>query len=320
MINKHVIGRLGNQMFQYATVRAFQIKNNLQEDNINLDFTEVYSRANEGGYINSLEYFNTDKYSMNKMKMTFIQKFLYLFQNTIKFIVLQWSKISKNSTYTKRMYKIEKKLQPFFNKYGLYSFRTGYFDFKNSSYKNKCFFGTFESPKYFNEIKEQLKKEFTPKYGILEKNKAMYKKINNSESVCVTIRRGDFVSNLEYKKNLYVCDEKYFEKAINLMSEKLKNPKFFVFSDDIDWVKKNMKFPKNTEYETGDDPVWEKLRLMYSCKHFIISNSTFSWWAQYLSNSNNKIVIAPKRWGNDLYKDDNELIDIYEDNWILINN
>ena len=102
------------------------------------------------------------------------------------------------------------------------------------------------------------------------------------------------------------------------MQKKLKDPTFFVFSDDIDWVKKNMKFPKSTYFETGDDPVWEKIRLMYSCKHFIISNSTFSWWAQYLSRNKKKIVIAPSRWGNQTYKCKNELIDIYQEDWILV--
>ena len=84
-----------------------------------------------------------------------------------------------------------------------------------------------------------------------------------TESICITIRRGDFVSNEEYKKNLYVCDEKYFYKSIDVIEKMVKNPVFFVFSDDIEWVKNNIKFPKNTIFETGDDPVWEKLRLMY---------------------------------------------------------
>jgi hypothetical protein len=82
----------------------------------------------------------------------------------------------------------------------------------------------------------------------------------------------------------------------------------------MDLVRNEFNFDDEYFYfEDGDDPVWEKLRLMYSCKHFIISNSTFSWWAQYLSRNSNKKVIAPLRWWNN---ENNP--EIYEGDWILM--
>ena len=75
-----------------------------------------------------------------------------------------------------------------------------------------------------------------------------------------------------------------------------------MFSDDIEWVKNNIYTGCVTYYEDGTDPVWEKLRLMSACKHFVVSNSTFSWWTQYLSKSENKIVISPSRWFNNDYE------------------
>lgn len=314
MISKHMIGRLGNQMFQYATIRAFQEKYR-KNDEILLDFSEVYQRANEG-YSEELRNFNVKPFKIGKMKLSFPQKMANLKLNMIKFYYLK--KDPKN--YAKKMYEVEKKLQPKMNKKGLYSFRLGYYDFKDYNCENCCFFGTFESAKYFDDIKDILMEEFTPKYGILEHNKELYKEIEKTESVCVTIRRGDFVSVPENRKNLYVCTPEYFENAIKLMQKKVPKAKFFVFSDDVEWCKNNMNFPKGTMYESGTDPVWEKLRLMYSCKHYIISNSTFSYWAQYLSRNDKKIVIAPKRWGNNLYKNDDELIDIYQNDWTLIDN
>ena len=315
MITKHVIGRLGNQMFQYATVRAFQLKYRPNEKII-LDFSEVYSRDNEG-YREELSCFNLENYHCGKMRMTLKQKIANFNLLIIKFLVLSKSKISHSDNYNQIMYKVENKIQTKLNKYGLYSFRLGYYDFCDSKSKNLCFFGTFESAKYFDDIKEQLQKEFTPKYDILSKNFSLYEKIKNTNSVCVTIRRGDFVNNAEYKKNLYVCTPEYFSIAIKRMKKEIDNPTFFVFSDDVKWCRENMSFPKNTYFESGDDPVWEKIRLMYSCKHFIISNSTFSWWAQYLSRNEDKVVIAPSRWGNQTYKE-NGKIDIYQDSWILI--
>lgn len=316
MISKHIIGRLGNQMFQYAAVRAFQEKYRPNED-ILLDFSEVYSRDSES-YREELSCFKLKKVKYGKMKLTFNQRILNLGLNGIKFLVLIFNKITKKNYFNQNLYKIESKVQSILNYWGIYSFRLGYYEFKNSKKNNLCFFGTFESPKYFDHIKSQLQEEFTPKFGILHKNISLYKKIDETNSVCVTIRRGDFVSNLEYKKNLYVCTPEYFKKAIKVIQKRVINPTFFIFSDDIDWVKKNMEFPPNSYFETGDDPVWEKLRLMYSCKHFIISNSTFSWWAQYLSKNDEKVVVAPSRWGNQTYKGAGELIDIYQEDWELI--
>ena len=113
-----------------------------------------------------------------------------------------------------------------------------------------------------------------------------------------------------------VCDIQYFEKALVEIEKKLKDYNLIIFSDDIDWVKKNMFFEtKNIVFEKGNDNVYEKLRMMSMCNNFIISNSTFSWWAQYLSKNKRKIVIGPSKWRNtniSLYND------IYEKDWILI--
>ena len=144
--------------------------------------------------------------------------------------------------------------------------------------------------------------EFTPKYGILEHNKELYKEIEKTESVCVTIRRGDFVENKKFKQVYDVCTKSYYYRGMKEIAKQVKDPCFVIFSDDIPWIKKHMKFPYNVYYEDGTDTVQEKLRMMYSCKHFVISNSTFSWWAQYLSRNPNKIVVSPNRWYNSRFQ------------------
>lgn len=312
MLNKLVQGRLGNQMFQYATMRAIQ-EQCYKDEKINFNFSKVRKLGKkEDGFDNQLNLFslNYDKIEFDeKIKINLIQKIIFL----CYFISYKIIKIFSNvSNYEKNKEKFEKKLQKFYNKNGLYLYTYGYYDFKKSNNKNKLFVGYYESSKYFNCIKEKIIKEFTPKKERLEKNKKLYNIIENTNSVCISIRRGDFLSK-EHKEDCFVCDNQYFKNAIKEIARHVKNPKFIVFSDDIKWVKENMKFINNCEYEDGTDPVWEKLRLMYSCKHFIISNSTFSWWAQYLSRNNNKIVIAPKRWRNNSYNND-----IYEEKWILI--
>ena len=95
----------------------------------------------------------------------------------------------------------------------------------------------------------------------------------------------------------------------------MKDLIFFVFSDDINWCKKKLGFNgDNVIFVSQDMPVYETLRLMYNCKHFILSNSTFSWWGQFLSTSKNKLVVSPSRWNNDGYQ-----LQLIQKDWILIN-
>lgn len=312
MLNKYMIGRLGNQMFQYATIRAFQINNHLDNEKLNFDFSKILEREGEPGFEDSLKYFNVVSYSSNKIKLNPLQYFIINY-GKVKH-VLYFKKDANNAT--RNIYKDDIKNQKYYNKHGLYNIRMGYTPLTFYKNKNYNFYGTFECSKYFDSIREQLLKEFTPKEKPLKENKELYEAIKNSESVCITIRRGDYVSNSDVAKSLYICTPKYFEVALKEIKKLVPKARLFVFSDDIKWCKENMNFPKDTMFESGNDPVWEKLRLMYSCKHFILSNSTFSWWAEYLSRNKDKVVIAPSRWTNDPYKDGQS--DIYQDYWHLI--
>lgn len=97
------------------------------------------------------------------------------------------------------------------------------------------------------------------------------------------------------------------------MVELVPNVTWFIFSDDADWVKDNIVFPGEVFYQPPRVTPLETLYLMKACKHFIISNSSFSWWGQYLSNNDNKIVIGPAKWYVDGRK-----TDIIEEEWIKI--
>jgi hypothetical protein len=305
MIEININGRLGNQMFQYAFARALQEKKNGEP--INLCFKNM---KGTDGFVNSLQYFNVNPFfSYDKIHPSFVQKLVLILFNLLRKVL----KINYQNRWKEQLFEL--KYQRIFNFFGIYWLTQGYYDFPIRNTKSTILIGYFESSKYFEAIKEQIKKEFVPVYPKIEINLGLYEKIESTESVCITIRRGDYVSNEQVKKSSLICTEHYFYKAIKLIQEKVTNPVFFIFSDDVEFVKNNMNFEsENVFFESGNDPLWEKLRLMYSCKHFIISNSTFSWWAQYLSKNENKIVIAPSRWRNYKCK-----LDIYEPNWILIN-
>lgn len=314
MIYVEMYGRLGNQMFRYAFARAMQEK--CKDKNMILSFNQINdiksNNLTEFGWEDALQYFNVKPYKIYKKKGKVILNESNLVQRFIcMFYYLGLKRFNVEEKIEQYNYSL--KYMKILNKFGIYWLREGYYNFLPCNIKNKFISGSFEDPRYFEEIRDKLITEFTPKYDILSKNIDLYNIINSSNSICVTIRRGDFISVEENKKLHYVCNEDYFYRAMDIIAKKVNNPKFIIFSDDIEWVKNNMNFKYDVLYEEGNDPIWEKLRLMYSCKNFIISNSTFSWWAQYLSRNERKIVISPNRWFNNEYE--SKLID---NKWILL--
>ena len=316
MIYLKIRGRLGNQLFQYAAAKTLQEKYYKKEE-LCIDFSDLKKLGNiEDGFCDSLVEFKVDNYTtVNKVNINFFQRLLVFFMKIPNPLLRIFGLENKADIIT---YKFEKFMQPFLNYFGVYYMIHGFTDLKPSKFKNKVIYGNFECSKYFDDISESIKKMFIPKKEKIKENESLYDIIKNNESVCITIRRGDFITNEKFKKIHFLCNDEYFYKGLEVIKNKVKNPVFIIFSDDIEWVKANMDFGDKVYYETGNDPVWEKLRLMSSCKHFVISNSTFSWWAQYLSKNQSKIVVSPKIWKNHTYKNNPGDIDIYQDNWIKI--
>ena len=124
--------------------------------------------------------------------------------------------------------------------------------------------------------------------------------IRKNNSVCVNVRRGDFILNSYHN----VCDLRYYREAETIISSKIQDPYFYIFSDDIEWCK-SQEWPKivegiylNWEFNSNDDLT--DLYLMGSCDHFIMAASTFSWWASRILRIRDEkaIIIAPYPWLN----------------------
>ena len=168
--------------------------------------------------------------------------------------------------------------------------------------KSICLNGYFQSWKYFDKYKEEIKNLFKSPTEITPPN-----------TVAVHIRRGDYVKLSDYHYNQ---DIKYYQVAKDLMIDRLgKDIRFMYFSDDIEWVKQNFQLGVNDSIIKMEKD-YDEFLMMQSCHHFIISNSTFSWWAAYLSKSTNKIVIAPSKWFGP--KGPKNWQDIYLPDWIVI--
>ena len=179
--------------------------------------------------------------------------------------------------------------------------------------------GYWQTEKYFSEIRDILKEDFTPRDPLTEAGEATMKLIQEAgdRSVFLTVRRTDYVTSSFH--GLLSMD--YYTKALNYIGARVKDPVIFVFSDEPEWCKSNLKFDYETiiagNYNMSSPTVMgredEELWLMRHCKHAIMANSSYSWWGAWLNDTG--IVIGPKKWLVSLRKD---YCDIIPERWIKI--
>lgn len=314
-MSKHCIylkmnANCGNQFFQYAFARMLQEH---YGGELIIDYGYIingYKRNVVGlwpGSDNLLKDFNAVPYTY--VRRTSNPKYFWAYFIKLIQVLLHCDR------FTPRSYKFYLWVAEHLERYGIYYFEAPYFPYKlNSKSKNIIVKGYFESPKYFAAIDGKIKNELTSKHALLEQDRDLYEVIVKSEAVCITIKRMD-VDNSDLA-DIYAYDIAYFYHAVDYISDRVTNPVWVIFSDDIEWCHNNFHIDGQVYYEPEGNPIWDKVKLMSSCKHFIIHNSTFSWWAQHLSANEDKIVIAPTKWVNR----DDQPIDIYEDNWVYMRN
>lgn len=173
--------------------------------------------------------------------------------------------------------------------------------------------GYFQSEKYFFKHQKEIRNDFELITPLKNITRNTIEKIERVNSVSIHIRRGDYLNNPLHD----TAKEEFYKKAVDIIEEKIDNPVFFVFSDDIDWVKLNFSTKMETVFIDFNNAStnFEDLKLMSSCKHNIIANSSFSWWGAWLNKNLDKIVIAPKLWFNDDSINSNDII---PSNWIKV--
>lgn len=292
MIVVKLIGGLGNQMFQYAAGRAVAHRAKMP---LKLDIT-YYEKFKLRSY--QLNCFNIQE---NFASTKDIERFIPRRRQIGAF------------TY----YKIRAKLLPW-HKQKLIKERGILYDPDIIKIKGNAYLeGYWQSEKYFSDISDIIRREFTIKHKPNDINSQMLAKIDNVNSVSLHIRRGDYVFNPITMQILGVLSLDYYIGALNLISKKVKEPHVFVFSDDMSWAIENLKIslPLYFIEHNRVDKDYEDLRLMSRCKHHIIANSSFSWWAAWLSEYQKKIVIAPRRWFNN---NNLSIRDLISEGWIKI--
>ena len=296
-------GRIGNQLFQYALARKIQLSIPGESRTIVIDDSDVL----RCGWENSLSMYD------NLPNVEFIHDSLLQSGGHLsKQYILRkvYRLLTRHKNYAEK-YQIEIKFNHFFNKNGMFFCENGYI--KPNINKNKPIYleGYFQSPKYFNDIKADLQYLFRgeqfPKY---EEYPGL-DLLRTRNSVCISVKIEHNIGSSMYD----VCSIDYWKKAIDYITSTVEDPLFFICSDNVNYVLENLIDVSKYEYVVQDKhaAVPVSLSVMSECKHFIIGNTTFGWWAQYLCKNYNKIVVAPSRWMSIEMP-----IDLYENEWYLI--
>lgn len=273
--------RLGNQMFQYAL--ACHLAEHYKVTvylglNISLRIQQFLSRKIKYKLYDYSSHYNLDIFEGNPCVR-------------VDWRLTWWLYITKKWRTAKR------------NSFLLYQQKTPFsFDeiINTLPAGNILLDGYWQNEKYFFSNKEVVRKSFTIKRKVLPQSIPLLEKIQNHNSVCLHVRRGDYLIEKHYSN--YACTTiQYFINGVNHIARHVKDPIFFIFSDDMQWCKDKLSLAhphyfieqEHNGYKNGNC-----FLLMSSCKHFIISNSSFSWWAAWLGKDEHKIVVAPNKWLN----------------------
>lgn len=281
MIVVKLNGGLGNQMFQYAAGRSLAYKTRSQ---LYLDISKI---SND----------NLRNFELENFKLSSLNKTNYK-NREVKNIANKFLNYFSPYRY-KTVYK-----ERFFH------YNPNFFALRPPVYVS----GYFQSEKYFEEIASIIKDEFTIKNSIIKNVEPFSEDILNCNSVSIHIRRGDYNSQAALNYHGLIPME-YYLKAISHINQLIKDPIFYIFTDDINWVSDNFYINNSILLSKQTKSHFEDLHLMSLCKHHIIANSSFSWWGAWLNNNPNKITIAPKNW---FKKGPKDTQDLFPKSWIAL--
>jgi hypothetical protein len=178
--------------------------------------------------------------------------------------------------------------------------------------------GYWQSEKYFRQIASVILADFTFKIPFTSRNAELADHIKQVDAVSLHVRRGDYVRNEKTNARHGLCSLQYYQAAIQNISEKVEQSHFFIFSDDIAWAKDNLSMDLPCQYvdlNRGAES-YNDMHLMSVCRHHIIANSSFSWWAAWLNPDQEKIVVAPKKWFADEKK--LNIKDLFPQGWVTL--
>ncbi len=274
MVVCQILGGLGNQMFQYAAARALALS---RGETVLVDLSRFNNYSLHNGYelqkIFSIEALVADK---NQIRATLGWRATRLAHRVLKRGIF--------SRFRGKHFAIE----PHFN----------FWPSLNEMHSPTYLMGYWQSARYFDNYDSQIRKDFTFRLPMEGRNAELAIDMAGSQSISLHIRRGDYIKHKPTSKIMHVCSLDYYRDAVRWVSSKVVAPVFFVFSDDMEWVRRHIDFLPNFVLVDSNREAnsYRDMQLMSSCKHHIIANSSFSWWGAWLNPNVEKIVIAPPKW------------------------
>ena len=288
MIFIHLKGGLGNQLFQYAFARSLSY--NLNKE-LFLDLSYFSHHEKRKHVIYGLSAFNIKGiigyYPYSEKSSVGLN---YEIDSKVKIYAEGINNEFPRDVFDYEIITDIKDIQ-------VPSYFDGYFQQQIKDDKHN-----FLTENFFKINNNLIHEDLKYKLPLNEKYVGIINDMKIYDSIALHVRHGDYMDIPEFG----LCTVEYYQNAINYMISNVKNPKFFIFTEDHDWVKNNLKFNVpvehiifNEEINSAGRGYAELLKIMSLCDHFIIANSTFSWWGAFLSQNKNKIIITPKPWFQD---------------------
>jgi hypothetical protein len=292
VIITHLIGGLGNQMFQYAIGRALSLTRRVP---LRLDTRDFAGYALHNGY----ELERVFNISAQRASAADTRR------------VMGWraSPMVLRALRRKRLALLRGSrivIEPGFNYWP-----------SIVNVPDDCYLqGYWQSENYFRDCAPAIRADFSFKIPPDPRNRELAGRIGQCNAVSLHVRRGDYAHNPATQATHGLCPPDYYRQAISHITGRVAQPVFFVFSDDVAWAKKNIviEYPCLYVDHNRDSESYNDMRLMTLCRHHIIANSSFSWWGAWLNAKPDKIVVAPKKW----FAHDADVSDLFPADWMTL--
>lgn len=286
-----LVGGLGNQMFQYAAARSLALRS---DSDLVLDVSWFGTSADR-------------RFSLDVF-------------NIVGRIIGGGGEVGDRGKgiWEALKRKISRHRGSSWNGYPVFHEKHFHFDSKFFQVRPPAYLdGYWQSEKYFYDHRDIIAGDFSIKAPAGDKTQKLLAEIKKCNAVGLHIRRGDYVSNRSANAYHGMCSDAYYHEAVRLILERVAEPHFFIFSDDPVWVVSSFTIdcPMTVVDCNTPDQAYDDLRLMAACKHFIIANSSFSWWGAWLGRHPEKTVIAPKKWFKDSQNDTRDLL---PEGWLTV--